>query len=104
MLQSRDEALFKLVQSRWNLPIIAALMEGPRRFTDLKGALEGISATALAHKLKTLEEQGLLFRRTHSQAMPVQVYELTDWGYAGRAVLVELRKWARFGPAHGRPH
>ena len=44
------------------MPVVLALAEGPRRFSELRDALEGVSPRALALALKDLEAAGLVDR------------------------------------------
>src|SRR4028119_1116591 len=52
-----------LIGERWAMPIIRELLMGPRRFSDLKNSLNGISAKVLTERLEGLEAAGILGRR-----------------------------------------
>jgi DNA-binding HxlR family transcriptional regulator len=81
------------VGERWTLLIIAELLGGPRRFTDLLSGLAGISTNLLSERLKQLEQQGLLRRRTLAPPAASRVYELTAVGQALEQTLQELGNW-----------
>ena len=53
----------ELIGERWSLLIVRELMLGPRRFSDLRASLPGISAKVLTERLVSLEESGVLSRR-----------------------------------------
>jgi DNA-binding HxlR family transcriptional regulator len=89
-----------LVGERWALLVLRELMLGPKRFTDLKTDLPGISANVLTQRLEGLEATGLLRRRKLPPPSAAQVYELTDWGYEAEPIIQSLGRWATRSPAH----
>lgn len=82
-----------IVGERWTLLIVRELIPGPRRFKDLVDGLPGISTNLLSERLKRLERQGLLSRRTLPPPAGSTVYELTPLGQALEKTLLELGKW-----------
>jgi DNA-binding HxlR family transcriptional regulator len=82
-----------LVGERWTLLIIRELIVGPRRFKDLMAGMPGISTNLLSERLKGLEQQGLIRRRTLPPPAGVAVYELTQAGQALEPTLLELGRW-----------
>jgi DNA-binding HxlR family transcriptional regulator len=89
-----------LVGERWALLVMRELMLGPKRFTDLKASLPGISANVLTQRLDGLEAVGVLVRRKLPPPVSAQVYELTPWGYEAEPILRMLGRWATRSPAH----
>ena len=89
-----------LVGERWALLVLRELMLGPKRFSDLKADLPGISANVLTQRLEGLEANGLLRRRRLPPPASAQVYELTDWGYEAEPIIQTLGRWATRSPAH----
>ena len=53
-----------LVGDRWALLVIRELMHGPKRYTDLVEHLHGIGTNILAARLRDLETNGVVTRRT----------------------------------------
>lgn len=90
----------ELVGERWSLMIIRELMFGPRRFSDLRAALPGISAKVLTERLASLEEVGALKREKLPPPAGVQVYGLTAWGQAAEPAIQELGRWAAMHSGH----
>jgi DNA-binding HxlR family transcriptional regulator len=84
----------ELVGERWALLVARELMLGPRRFSDLRAALPGLSANVLTQKLAGLEDSGVIRRRRLEPPAGVQVYELTDWGLELEEALKVLGRWA----------
>jgi DNA-binding HxlR family transcriptional regulator len=90
----------ELVGERWSLLVVRELMLGPRRFSELRKALAGISAKVLTERLESLERAGALVKRTLPPPANVQVYELTEWGYLAEPAIQELGRWAATSPLH----
>lgn len=90
----------ELVGERWSLMIIRELMFGPRRFSDLRARLPGISAKVLTERLASLEEAGALKRHKLPPPAGVHVYGLTEWGQAAEPALQALGRWAAMHSGH----
>ncbi|MCR2835086.1 winged helix-turn-helix transcriptional regulator [Parerythrobacter lacustris] len=90
----------ELVGERWALLVLRELMLGPRRFSDLRASLPGISAKVLTERLAGLEQAGALVRRQLPPPGKAQVYELTAWGYAAEPILQEIGRWAAMSSGH----
>jgi DNA-binding HxlR family transcriptional regulator len=89
-----------LVGERWALLVARELMLGPKRFSDLRAGLPGISANVLTQRLEGLEASGVLSRRRLPPPASVQVYELTPWGYELEPAILEMGRWAARSPGH----
>lgn len=90
----------ELLGERWSMLVVRELMFGPRRFSALRASLPGISAKVLTERLGALEKAGVLAKRTLGEPAPVQVYELTEWGYRAEPVMQELGRWAAMSSGH----
>jgi DNA-binding HxlR family transcriptional regulator len=82
-----------LVGDRWALLIVRELMHGPRRYTDLVERLHGIGTNILAARLRDLETNGIVSRRTLPPPAASKVYELTPYGRGLRSAMRELALW-----------
>jgi DNA-binding HxlR family transcriptional regulator len=89
-----------LIGERWALLVMRELMLGPKRFSDIRADLPGISANVLTQRLEGLEAAGLLVRRKLPPPANAQVYELTPWGYEVEPIIQSLGRWAARSPAH----
>jgi DNA-binding HxlR family transcriptional regulator len=89
-----------LVGERWALLVMRELMLGPKRFSDLRESLPGISANVLTQRLEGLEAAGILVRRKLPPPAASQVYELTEWGYESEPIFQALGRWAARSPVH----
>lgn len=90
----------ELIGERWALLVLRELMLGPRRFSDLKADLPGISANVLSQRLSELEARGLVERRRLPQPANVQVYDATEWGREAEPIVQALGRWAARSPQH----
>ena len=90
----------ELIGERWSLLVVRELMMGGRRFSELRKALNGISAKVLTERLESLERAGAVAKRMLPPPANVQVYELTEWGYLAEPAIQELGRWAATSPDH----
>ncbi|EYR83787.1 helix-turn-helix domain-containing protein [Shinella sp. DD12] len=87
------ERFLLLLDGPWATLIIRELLHGPRRFTELRQALNGVSAHTLTHRLRRFEEHGLVTRMAFAETPPRVVYELTPLGASLRDVLYAMKDW-----------
>ncbi len=83
------------VGDKWSILIIMYLAENPRRFSELKRLVNGISQRMLTLCLRGLERDGLV-KRTVLAVMPPHVeYELTPLGHSLTEPVIALGTWAQ---------
>lgn len=101
----RFHKAIELIGKRWTGGIIHALMEGPRRFSELLEAIPGLHDRLLSERLKELEAEDLVRRRVYPET-PVRIeYELTAKGRDLERAVTEVEQWAHrwiAAPAHAR--
>jgi DNA-binding HxlR family transcriptional regulator len=88
-----------LVGERWALLVVRELLLGPKRFTDLRDGLPNASPNVLSQRLRDLEEGGIVQRRKLAPPAASWIYELTEWGYELKPVLIALGTWAIRSPS-----
>lgn len=82
------------IGARWTVFIVNALDNRPKRFTELKAHIRGITPKALTETLRAMEYDGLI-SRTEIPANPPHVeYALTDLGRSLLTPLRAVREWA----------
>ena len=86
------------VGDRWTLLVVAALLDGPRRFNELQEELEGIAPNVLSARLKALTEQALVVATPYSDRPPRFVYELSEPGRELAGALRLLADWGAGEP------
>lgn len=82
-----------VIGGRWTLLIVRELVPGPRRFKDLLDGLPGIGTNLLTERLRFLEEEGLIARRTLPPPAGSVVYELSDQGRSLEPILFDISRW-----------
>lgn len=95
----------ELVGERWALLIVRELMLGPKRFTDLRHDLPGISPNVLTQRLEELEAASIVTRHRLPPPAAAWVYDLTSWGKDLEPLICEFGRWAARSPIfpEGRP-
>ena len=88
-----------LVGERWALLVVRELLLGPKRFTDLRAGLPGVSPNVLAERLGGLEGAGIVRRRKLPPPAASRVYELTEWGTELEPVIDSLGRWGARSPS-----
>src|SRR3712207_3095867 len=91
------------VGDRWTLLVVAALLEGPKRFNELQDELEGIAPNVLSARLKALTEQALVVAQAYSERPPRFAYELTESGRELAGALRLLADWGARSAEGTRP-
>ncbi len=87
-----------VVGDRWALLVVRELIFGPKRFSQLRDGLHGVSPNVLSQRLHDLEDGGIVRRDTLDPPAGVAVYELTPRGLALEPILLELGRWGSQEP------
>src|SRR5438093_11592320 len=82
-----------IIGAKWTAVIVHDLSEGPRRFSELERACPGISPRTLAERLRALEHEDILLRRSYAETPPRVEYELTPKGQALLPIIDEMRRF-----------
>lgn len=82
------------VGEKWSILIIMMLSGGPRRFTELKRSINGISQRMLTLCLRGLERDGLVNRNVIAVMPPHVEYSLTPLGVSLTKPVIALGSWA----------
>ena len=81
------------VGDKWSMQVVMRLGEQPRRFNELRRAVEGISQRMLTRTLRTLERDGLISRTVTPTVPPRVDYALTDLGRSLWQPVADLGRW-----------
>src|SRR5262245_64580686 len=85
-------ATAEIIGAKWTALLVHDLSEGPRRFSELEHSCSGISPRTLSDRLRSLENEGVVVRRSRS-APPRIEYELTAKGQALLPIISEMRRF-----------
>jgi DNA-binding HxlR family transcriptional regulator len=90
----RAREVLDLVADKWSLGVVDTLGAGPRRFSELKRSIEGISQKMLTVTLRGLERDGILTRTVYAVMPPNVTYELTAMGQTLLDATNPLVQWS----------
>ncbi len=82
------------VGDKWSVLVVTLLGGGPKRFSELRRTIEGISQRMLTLTLKGLERDGLITRTVYPTIPPRVEYQLTKLGQSLLVPISGLAKWA----------
>jgi DNA-binding HxlR family transcriptional regulator len=88
------------ISGRWSLYVLMSLLRGPRRFSELRRQVEGISQKMLTQTLRELEEDGIVTRTVTPSIPPRVDYELTAMGRELETMLSAISDWTSRNAAH----
>jgi DNA-binding HxlR family transcriptional regulator len=83
------------VGDKWTVLVVVTLGDGPKRFSELRRALNGISQKMLTATLRGLERDGFVTRTVFPTIPPRVDYALTDLGRDLLIPVTALGAWAR---------
>ncbi len=87
------ETTLLMIGDKWKVLIIRELLQGTRRFGEIKKSVGGVSQKVLTDKLRDLEGDGLVSRKVYPEVPPKVEYSLTDLGRTLSPVLDTLEEW-----------
>ena len=85
----------EIISGKWTLLLIRDLAEGSQRFCELERSLDGISPRTLSLRLRALEDNGIVERRTYPEVPPRVEYVLTEKGQALVPLIEDMRAYGR---------
>ena len=96
----------EIIGAKWTAVLVHDLSEGQRRFSELEHACPGMSPRTLSERLRVLEQEGIVGRRSYPESPPRVEYALTAKGESLLPIIEQMR---RFGhewlvPEHGHRH
>lgn len=87
------------VGDKWTVLIIETLDEGPKRFSEVRLAIGGITPKVLTSTLRSLAADGLVTREVFAEVPPRVEYALTELGRSLQEPVAALRRWAELNVA-----
>ena len=87
------ETTLMLIGDKWKVLILRDLMDGTKRFGELKKSIGTVSQKVLTAQLRDMEEKGLLTRKIYAEVPPRVEYTLTETGYSLKPILDAMSAW-----------
>ncbi|MEM9029762.1 MAG: helix-turn-helix domain-containing protein [Pseudomonadota bacterium] len=91
------EAALERIGGKWKGVALYHLLEGPKRYNELKRDVGNVTQRMLTKQLRELEADGLVARKVFPVVPPHVEYSLTAHGRSLEPILLALRDW---GEAH----
>ena len=82
------------IGGNWKATILYHLMKGPKRYSELKKLIPGITEKMLAQHLKQLREDDLISKTVQQAKPPITIYNLTPAAVQLSPVLLAMADWA----------
>jgi DNA-binding HxlR family transcriptional regulator len=86
-------ACAEILGAKWTAVLVHDLSEGARRFSELEHSCPGISPRTLSERLRALEQEGIVVRRSYAESPPRVEYELTEKGEGLLPIIDEMRRY-----------
>lgn len=85
--------ILDILGGKWAIPIIYTLFDGTKRFKELERGIPNINTRMLVKELKSLEQNGIVFRKAYATVPPTVEYSLTTKGVKLEPIIADLHKW-----------
>jgi DNA-binding HxlR family transcriptional regulator len=82
-----------LMNGKWTLLVVRELLDGTKRFTEIRRRLADLNPRTLAERLKLLERDGIVVRQAFAEVPPRVEYSLTPRGRSLASVLEAMGEW-----------
>ena len=87
------EAALERIGGKWKGIALYHLLEGPKRYTELKRDVGNVTQRMLTKQLRELEKDGLIVRKVFPVVPPHVEYSLSKKGKTLEPILLALRDW-----------
>lgn len=87
------ETTLMLIGDKWKVLILRDLMDGTKRFGELRRSIGTVSQKVLTAQLRDMEQKGLVNRKVYAEVPPRVEYTLTETGYSLKNILDAMKDW-----------
>ncbi|MFY1828419.1 winged helix-turn-helix transcriptional regulator [Myxococcus fulvus] len=96
------ERALKVIGGRWKIFVLYFLFEGPKRLSELRRVIPGVSQKVLVQQLREMELHGVVEREVFAEVPPRVVYTATALGLSLRPIVGALCDWGKHHAAELR--
>jgi DNA-binding HxlR family transcriptional regulator len=89
------ETTTRIAGGRWKAAVLEQLFSGPKRFSQIKHSITGITQRTLSQQLRQLQNAGIVERHVYPDSPPRVVYKVTPLGESLRPVLNAMCHWGK---------
>jgi DNA-binding HxlR family transcriptional regulator len=87
------ETTLDVIGGKWKGIILYHLIDGTKRFNELRRFNPGITQFMLTHQLRELERDGIIHREVYKEVPPKVEYSLTDFGRTLEPIILSMKAW-----------
>ncbi|MFN8769530.1 MAG: winged helix-turn-helix transcriptional regulator [Neisseriaceae bacterium] len=85
--------VLKILGGKWKTLIVYALLDGTKRFNELRRMIPNVTQKMLTNQLRELESDKIIIRKIYEEVPPKVEYFLTPIGQALKPILEQLEVW-----------
>jgi len=89
------EATLEVIGGKWKGVTLYHLLEGTKRYNELKRNVGNVTQRMLTKQLRELESDGLITRKVYPVVPPRVEYSLSEKGLTLKPILLALREWGQ---------
>ena len=87
------DIVFDIIGDHWKVKIVECLLNGTKRFGELRKSVGDITQKVLTSNLRKLEDRGVLIRKVYAQIPPKVEYRLTALGKKLKPIIDSMLEW-----------
>lgn len=87
------ETAARIIGSKWKLMVLRELVNGTRRYNELRKGIPQISQKVLTENLKAMESDGIVIRTAYAEIPPRVEYSLSELGMSLKPIMDEMAVW-----------
>ena len=87
------ETTLLLIGNKWKVLILRDLLDGTKRFGELKRSIGSVSQKVLTQQLRAMESDGLVHREVYAEVPPRVEYSLTEIGHSLKPIIDAMMDW-----------
>src|SRR5262249_18931016 len=98
------EMCSEIIGGKWKGPILYYLLEGTKRFGELRRLLPEVTQRMMTMQLRELEEHGVIERKVYAEVPLTVEYSISPTGASLRPIVEMMKQWgSEYLRAHAQP-